>query len=158
MDRLKRIVYRGGIAEFDIPAGWREEYEPLGGATFYDDRPDSGTLRLSVLGFKSKDTPAERMAATAFRDGRVESTRGGLPLRLAETETEEDGELLHIYKWEVAVPAPPNSLRLALFSYTILASQKSDAAFLAEVALLDSSIREATFSQEPGVAGEYEHP
>lgn len=156
MSQLKRIVYRGGVAEFVIPTTWREEYEPAGGATFYEDNPESGTLRLNVLGVESENTPAEQMAATAFRSGVVESTRTGLPLHREEKEAEENGELLYIYRWEVAVPVQPRHLRLAIFSYTILASQKYPL-FVAQVATLDSSIREASFSQELGVSGDYIH-
>src|SRR5688500_12624369 len=116
MVNSKTINYRGGIAQFAIPAHWREEYEPEGGGPFDADAPDSGTLRLSVLSFESKDTPAEQMAATAFRDGVVSSTIGGLPLRREERTADEDGERLHIVRWEVAIPVAPKSLRLAIFS------------------------------------------
>jgi len=155
MSELKRIAYRGGIVSFDIPANWHEEYEPAGGATFYEDRPDSGTLRLNVLGAESENMPAEQMAATAFRTGVVEATQAGHPLRREEKETTENGELLHIYRWEIAVPVEPRHLRLAIFSYTILARQKSDPAFVAEVNRLDSSIRAASYSREPGETGHY---
>jgi hypothetical protein len=101
MAELKTITYRGGIAEFSIPSHWREEYEPAGGATFYEDSADSGTLRLSVLSFESASTPAEQMAATAFRDGQVTSTDGALPLRRRESSVEENGETLHIVTWDV---------------------------------------------------------
>jgi hypothetical protein len=42
--QMKRIEYRGGIASFELPSHWREEHAVEGGATFYDERPDSGTL------------------------------------------------------------------------------------------------------------------
>jgi hypothetical protein len=45
---MKRIAYRGGIVSFVIPDVWLEEYEGEGGATFYEDKPGSGTLRLNV--------------------------------------------------------------------------------------------------------------
>jgi hypothetical protein len=53
--KMKPIVYRGGIITFRVPATWKEEYEAEGGGTFYDDRPDSGTLRLNVLTFKAPE-------------------------------------------------------------------------------------------------------
>jgi hypothetical protein len=70
----KRVVYRGGIASFDLPASWVEEYEAAGGGTFYEDRPDSGTLRLNVLGFDSESTPAQEMAVSALK-GRLSAAR-----------------------------------------------------------------------------------
>lgn len=154
---LKTIEYRGGIVEFVIPSHWREEYEPEGGGTFYEDAADSGTLRLNVLSFESKDTPAEQMAATAFRDGAVSSTSGGLPLRREDETAEENGERLHIVRWEVAIPVPPRSLRLAIFSYTVLESQLQDSGCAAAIQQLETSIRQASYSQAAGIAGEYEH-
>jgi hypothetical protein len=157
MSALKTIQYRGGVAEFVIPAHWRAEYEPTGGGTFYEDAPESGTLRLSVLGFESKDTPAEQMAERAFRDGVLERTLCGFPIQREERSVAENGETLHITRWNVAIPVPPRSLRLAIFSYTILLSQKDEPAFVAEVALLHESIKQASYSQERGEAGEYQH-
>lgn len=46
---MKEIVYRGGIVVFSIPSNWKEEYEPNGGATFYQEGFKTGTLRLSIL-------------------------------------------------------------------------------------------------------------
>lgn len=157
MTNLKTIRYRGGIAEFTIPSNWREGYEPGGGGTFYADSPDSGTLRLNVLSFESQDTPAEQMAATAFRDGKVSATTSGFPLHREEKTAEENGESLHIISWEVAIPVPPKSLRLAIFSYTILKKQLKDSAFIAEIEQLQRSIEQAVYSQAAGVAGDYEH-
>lgn len=154
---LKTINYRGGIVVFSIPRNWREEYEPAGGATFYEDSPDSGTLRLNVLGFESENAPAKQMSATAFRTGTVESTLSGFPIRREEKEVEENGERLRIYRWEIAVPVEPRHLRVAIFSYTILANQESAPAIVADVALLDSCIRAASFSQQLGEVGEFKH-
>ena len=51
---LKTIEYRGGIARFQIPESWVEEYEPRGGGTFYEPGDDTGTLRINVLDFERK--------------------------------------------------------------------------------------------------------
>jgi hypothetical protein len=155
MTKKKMIKYRGGIAEFAIPSHWHEEYEPEGGGTFYADSPDSGTLRLNVISCVSKDTPAEQIAAIYFRDGTVKTTNEGFPLRRREKAVEEDGERLHIVSWKVAIPVPPKSLRVALFTYTILKKQKDDPPFIAEMQELERSIEQSSFSQEPGVSGDY---
>lgn len=157
MANLKTIRYRGGIAEFTIPSHWREEYEPGGGGTFYEDSPGSGTLRLNVLSFESQNTPAEQMAATAFRDGKVWATTSGLPLRCEENAAEENGESLHIVSWEVAIPVPPKSLRLAIFSYTIIKKELQNPAIIAEIKQLQRSVEQARYSQAAGIAGDYEH-
>jgi hypothetical protein len=92
-----------------------------------------------------------------FRTGKVESTHAGLPLQREERDAEEKGERLLIYRWQVAIPVEPRHLRLAIFAYTILERQKSDPATVAEVALLDSSIRAASFSLQKGEVGDYRH-
>lgn len=150
MTKSKSVIYRGGIAVFHIPDHWIEEHRPDGGSTFYSDSPDSGTLRLNVLGFESKDTSAMQMAETVFRSGEVIRTRCGLPLRRSEKIAEENGEVLHITKWEVAVPISPSSLRLAVFSFTILAKQRSDPAFISEISMLEKGISEGQYSRDKG--------
>ena len=151
---FKTISYRGGIVTFAIPSHWCEEYNPTGGGTFYEDRPDSGTLGLNVLSFESKKTP-EADVLRAFPDGSFEMLLSGFPLRYGVSEATEDNELLHIHTWKIAVPVPPQRMRIVIFSHTILASQESDPTIIGELALIRDSVRSATFSQESGVTGEY---
>ena len=51
---MKQVSYRGGIIKFEIPDHWVEEYGENGGGTFYEDAPDSATLRLNLLTFESE--------------------------------------------------------------------------------------------------------
>ncbi|MFS4494567.1 hypothetical protein [Maribacter sp. 2308TA10-17] len=53
---MKRVNYRGGLISFEIPNSWIEEYEENGGGTFYEDSPESGTLRVNVLTIKEKSS------------------------------------------------------------------------------------------------------
>jgi hypothetical protein len=155
MSKTKTISYRGGVVTFSIPASWQEEYEPAGGGTFYEDNPDSGTLRLSVLSFSSNNEPAQIMALSAFPEGSYELLQDGHPLRYEVKETNERGEKLHLHTWSVAVAVPPHSMRLALFHHTVLAGQEGDPLISQELAFLHKSIRSAVFSTAPGVAGNY---
>jgi hypothetical protein len=152
---LKTVNYRGGLVRFSIPANWLEEYEPEGGGTFYEDRPDSGTLRLNVLSFDSPDKPADEMARTAFPQETVERLPSGFSMRRYVKSANEKGQALDIHRWEIAVPVPPHGLRLVCFTHTILAGQQSDTRIATELKLLDASIRCAEFSQQPGVIGAY---
>jgi hypothetical protein len=156
--RLKRIAYRGGIAKFDIPFSWKEEYEPSGGATFYEDRPDSGTLRLNVLSFSSNgNETGDQMVAGLIANGGYHLLRDGLAIRKHVEPAEENGEQLQLHYWDVAVPIEGCSARLAIFSYTILASQENDPLTQHSIELLDRSIRAAEYSREQGVTGDYQH-
>jgi hypothetical protein len=152
----KQVVYRGGIASFEIPSSWVEEYEPEGGGTFYEPRDDSGTLRLNVLGFSSENEPAQEMARSALKSADGNSIEG-FPLSYEVEETQEDDAQLEIHRWQVAVPVLPHSVRLAIFSYVILAGQRTQLNISEELRFVDTSIRNAKFSTEPGVAGSWEH-
>jgi hypothetical protein len=152
----KRVAYRGGIASFDLPASWVEEYEAAGGGTFYEDRPDSGTLRLNVLGFDSESTPAQEMAVSALK-GAVERSAEGFPLHYEIRSAEEAGEQLEIHRWQVAIPVLPHTMRLAVFSYTILAGQQRDPRIAEELRVVDTAVRNASFSTQRGVSGNYDH-
>ena len=74
MTALKTIIYRGGIARFRVPHSWVEEYEPEGGGTFYEDGPDTGTLRMPA--------GTRRQAAShkfSISDGRKANKGGAVP-------------------------------------------------------------------------------
>ncbi|XZE35650.1 hypothetical protein SH501x_001152 [Pirellulaceae bacterium SH501] len=152
--KLKTVFYRGGIVKFSIPESWVEEYEPTGGATFYEDSKDSGTLRLNVLEFKSEGS-SETMIQDLIHNQHYEPIQEDLAILRETKSTIEEGESLDIYSWNVAAPVPPNSIRLAVFSYTILQSQSSEPSFQREIELLGNSFRDAEYSKDAGVSGDY---
>jgi len=141
---------------FSLPSHWREEYEPEGGGTFYEDRPDSGTLRLNVITAESKSGESPEQAAEhAFPAGSFETLPSGLHMRHRIVDAEERGTAIRLHRWEIAVPVPPARVRIVCFTHTILAKQESDPATVAELALVEQSIRSAEFSREPGVSGSF---
>ena len=154
---LKNISYRGGLVTFRIPAHWKEEYEPEGGGTFYEDAPDSATFRLQTITMKSPSpVTAEsapdvlsslRQAATAP----VERLPSGCALIRYTQSSVERGERLLITYWSVAHIVPPHHARIANFSYTLLERQRDDASFQRELELLDREVRASIFSPELGV-------
>lgn len=156
MSKLRTINYRGGIACFNIPASWKEEYEESGGGTFYEDTPDSGTFRLSVLSLSSnKNESADAILSRLISESNYKSLRGDLAIKRSIKTSQEDGEQLQIHYWEVAIPVPPDRLRIAIFSYTVLASQAADRKTCAEIEMLESSILAADFSRQQGVSGDF---
>ena len=142
---LKTIIYRGGIVKFEIPVHWKEEYDPQGGGTFYEDRPDSGTLRLNVLSFSKKDGSASGSVSQS-----VEITK-------EMKEATENGTPLHLYRWIAKYFISPIEMRVVIFTHTILARQEGDPRMKEELDLIDKSVREARFSIAPGVTGNYDH-
>jgi hypothetical protein len=148
---FKTITYRGGLVTFRIPSHWREEYEPDGGGTFYNEDPDSGTLRLNVLTAKAP-MPITTQSAPDILAGLVHTSAAAEPLAnncalvRYEQRTEEQGHPLIITFWSVAQPLPPSHARIATFSYTMRAHQRNDPQFQAELEMLDREIRALTFA------------
>lgn len=153
---FKTIDYRGGVVSFEIPDDWKEEYKPKGGGTFYEDRPESGTLRLHVLGFSSttgrssEDTLRRLDAKEPF-----EKLKCGLHMKRYVKKAEEDGEVLSLYRWEIRIPVPPVDWRMACFTYTIVAGQEADPVIREELDLVDEIIHAARFSTASGITGDY---
>jgi hypothetical protein len=154
---LKTVIYRGGVVTFRIPANWHEEYEAEGGGMFYDETPDSSTLRLNVVTAQSPN-PVTKASAPDILSGLRQTTKGverlptGVALIHYTESTEESGQRLQMTFWIIANVIPPNHVRIATFTYTILDSQKSDLKFQRELELLDREIRAAVFSPQLGVA------
>lgn len=66
-------------------------------------------------------------------------------------DCEEEGEDLRIYFWQTTNYVPPKHLRVAVFSYTILAGQENEPAIANEIKNISDQISKATFSLEPGM-------
>jgi hypothetical protein len=154
--KLKKISYRGGVVEFSIPANWKAESEHDGRGIFYEDSPDSGALRLSVVTGKSPTPINDKSASDALRGLRqaqshqVEPLTNGNSLLYYSEPATESGHKLHMVYWIVANPVRPDHIRIAIFSYTLLEGQQERQRFKEELALLDAQIRKAEFSQELG--------
>ena len=163
MVTLKTINYRGGIARFQVPSSWMEEYEPQGGGTFYEVGEDTGTLRINVMDFES---PADKVigAKTAYdlltsleSVGETECLPSGNAIARSSRTGLESGENLLIYTWHVGVCVTPTHFRMVVFTYTILAAQEHEPTMQQELELLDRSIANGEYPAVRGVAGDYVH-
>lgn len=151
---LKTITYRGGLMYFRIPAHWKEEYEEQGGGTFYEDAPDSGTLRLNVLTFTA---PVGQLPASGHEyftkqpisaGERIVQTHAGDGMKMYVKPTEENGEKLDIYRWEIAHCVQPQTFHMAIFTWTILSGQRSLPKFQREIQALSNELSQAYFHPE----------
>jgi hypothetical protein len=148
---LKTIRYRGGLVDAEIPANWKEEYEAEGGGTFYEDKPDSGTLRLNVLSFASKEArlPSDVVREVFGAEG-YETLPSGFSMRHLVKTAEERGTQLHLHRWEVLVPVTSIHTRLVCFTHTLLAAHEGTNRAKEELRIVDAIIRTARFSTAPG--------
>ena len=156
---MKSIIYRGGIAKFYLPSSWIEEYEPTGGGTFYEDKPDAGTLRINVMEFdKPPDDPNNTTYDFLSKIGNANSIKNlsnGLAVsRLTERKMENEKKLL-LYTWQIGVRITPAHFRLIIFTYTILAKHEFNNNVKQEIAMLDKSISEGDYPATRGVLGKY---
>lgn len=158
-DDLKTISYRGGVVRFRIPADWVESYEADGGGEFYDDAPQSGTLRLNVLMFEQTGQGHLESAFAFLSRSAGQMSPGAAVIERADGNASlsywrfaaENGEDLAIRCWQVANAVPPRHMRMAVFSYTLLKSQMSQPRFVAEVAMIDREVGMCEFAKEIGV-------
>ena len=110
---------------FRIPAHWKEEYEPEGGGTFYEDTGDSATFRLQTMTFKAPSPLTAEFATNVLLSLReaattpIERLPNGCALIRYAQSGEDRGHRLLITYWSVAQIVPPNHARIANFSYTI---------------------------------------
>lgn len=150
---MKIISYRGGIVTFRIPQDWIEEYDRDGGGTFYRDHPDSSTLRLSTMTMEGKQLADEDdlLAALSHKPSAPELLESGHALVTYEQRTEERGETLRMKYWLVAQAVEPRHVRIAIFSHAVLAKDANSPAMIDEVEMLDSEIRNASYSPRLGV-------
>ena len=151
--RMKSIVYRGGVARFDIPENWREEYEPAGGATFYEPGDTTGTLRLNVLSFKKNDDssskPWEKLGYRPFRDD--------IFLKMEEKNFSEDGEDCTLVNWALGYEVDGSGYRVASFNYTVLDRMKKTEQTKKELEIISTILKSAEFGREEGISGDYIH-
>lgn len=159
---MRTIVYRGGVVTFRIPAHWREEYSDIDGGMFYANRPGSGTLRLTILTLKApkelrSDSAIEVLqgAVPGVKSEGVEGTakvrEDGNAVFRYEQASSERGATLILFYWLVANPLPPRHVRVATFSYTILARQRNHARIQRELEMLETEIEAARFSPQLGI-------
>jgi hypothetical protein len=158
---MKTIVYRCGVVTFRIPAHWREEYSDIDGGTFYEDHPNSGTLRLKMTVLSApQGAPTvsamemlQVLADQLMNDSVECATRwrkdGNAVLRYEESGFER-GRSLTIFYWVVSNPIPPRHVRVANFSYTILSELRRIPQIQHDLKLLEAVIEAATFWPELG--------
>ena len=147
--KAKEIYYRGGIAIFPLPKDWIEAYEPSGGGTFYNDVPNSGTLRLNVLGFENPDGVTIPPNFEPFRDG--------LYLRTSKERFVEDGDDCILLSWQIGFPVGEFHFRIANFTYTIEAAMFRGEQAQYEISVVKTVLKMAEFGRELGLSGDFNH-
>lgn len=140
-----------GIARFSIPVDWKEEYESSGGATFYEDVPNSGTLRLNVLGFR-RNSDVGSFESLGFKPFRDE-----LYLKSESKNFTEEGVDCVLLNWSVGYDTEGDTYRIASFNHTIEAVHFRSEQTKREIKLIKWILKTAEFGRALGEAGDFEH-
>jgi hypothetical protein len=149
--QMKEINYRGGLVKFSVPKHWVEEYEKDGGGIFYENAPNSGTLRINVITAKSpkalsSDVAYEELVGLKSINAKdIQRLANGNALATAVQHATEQGQKITLFWWYVVNPVRPDHIRMANFSYTVLTSQENSELTRREVMQLTESIKNAKF-------------
>jgi hypothetical protein len=163
MTTLKTIQYRGGLARFQVPATWIEEYEPRGGGTFYEPGDDTGTLRINLLDFKTQSNvslspPNAFELLTRTRPAsETEQLPNGTAISRYVAEADEAGEHLLLYRWQIGICVSATHFRIVVFTYTIVAGQERSPQMQDELKLLNKLIISGEYPPLEGIAGDFFH-
>jgi hypothetical protein len=155
-ESLKEINFHGGVLKFKIPLNWKEEYGENGKGAFYEDSPDTGTLRLSVITMEAPPDAKGNLLVPALSSipgidqKDIEMLGNGNALAHAVQRSEEEGTKYTLYWWYLANHVTPNDMRMAIYSYAILTSKENDRKTKEEIELLERQIKNAVFRPELG--------
>lgn len=150
-ESLKEINFNDGVIKFKIPSNWKEEYGKDGKGAFYEDAPDTGTLRLQVITMEAPSDAKGNLLVLALSSipdvdqQDIEMLGNGNALAHAVQRSDEDGKEYTLYWWYLANYVPPNFVRMANYSYAILTSKENDKKTKEEVGLLARQIKKAVF-------------
>lgn len=158
MRQLKEINYRGGALSFRIPSDWIDEYGDKSGGTFYENAPDAGTLRLSVLVFQTQNKTEIDKLEEFLRSRREAKSKGAQITRESNgnvvlqfiQRTQEDGDDVSIVWWFVANGSFDNAIQIAVFSYTVIKQNLQKEQNQEDIVFLDQELRQTKFNFVPG--------
>jgi hypothetical protein len=144
--RLDEVSIFGDKLRFLIPHEWVEGEDENNTYLYHAPNTDSGWLRVSLITVNTVEPAMERLRAI-FGDSTTITTdsKTGNLVDLTEKDSSEDGTSIHIYCWRVANGVPPNVVREAIFSYTVLAAHMQDSETRRTVRLLSELVSQAVF-------------
>ncbi|WP_214470394.1 hypothetical protein [Mesorhizobium sp. dw_380] len=146
--KTKKIEYRGGLITFEIPYVWIEEYEAEDGGMFYEDGPDTGTLRLNVTTFRAGPNQLLTDAGsllTSINLTNIEKLSNGNAISIGVSNFEEEGTSLAMRSWRLCQVIGPDFGRVAIFTYAYLKKLEATNSNRMLLLFLEGSVRNAVF-------------
>lgn len=145
MRKLKTINYLLRL-EFDIPESWLCFFDQDEGGMYFEDREDSGTLRLSELVFEVNDLNPTSIAADEKAKGAIELSNGSW-LRLDRKQFFEDGENCTSFYWTISNDQIRPYIQIAIFSFCVCDKDLEKPHIKEDLELLNTELRRVRFLQ-----------
>lgn len=147
----KKLVTYRGILSFEIPRDWIEEYDDNDGGTFYEDSPNSGTLRLKLISIKIPESSKTVNTVDILND--LTLNKGSKTILLPNNnaykmiyeEATDNGLDITIYCWSLVQSIQFNKTRLANFSYTVLSEELDSECARQEIDFITHQVENAIF-------------
>ncbi len=145
MRKLKTINYLLRL-EFDIPENWLCFFDQDEGGMYFEDREDSGTLRLSELVFEVNDSNPTSIAADEKANGGIELSDGSW-LRLDKKQFFEDDENCTSFHWTISNDQIRPYAQIAIFSFCVCDKDLEKPHIKEDLELLNTELRRVRFLQ-----------
>jgi hypothetical protein len=148
INRLDRVSIFGDKLSFLVPHDWVEEVDE-DHYLYYEPGTDSGWLRVTLLTMGPFDdrSPAEHLQQLCGSNEHVVEDSTHNVVCASEKDSEEEGKRIHIYHWKVANVVPPDLVREALFSFTVLQDRRYKEGTSQAVKIIGQLVSQAQFLQ-----------
>lgn len=146
--RLDRVWIFGDAISFLIPHEWIEgESGNDNNYLYHFPETESGWLRVSLITVKVLPENLSQRFDNIFGPERHATVEGQTGNRVCtwEKDSEEDGVPIHLYYWKVANVVPPDLIRKAVFSYTVLSGETDREETKEMVNLIGQLVSQAEF-------------
>ncbi len=152
---MKRFGFSHGEVELDLPDSWEEDREEDGDVgVFCSDAEDAGVLRIRGRVLYNPNQLVSDDAATEMLEALAERMMPGHTheaekiddrtylVSFAQPLPEHNPPLI-IASWLTATLAPPHSMPMICYTYTVPGEFAATGATLAELRLIEAAIRDA---------------
>ena len=142
----RTVIHGDDLFSFEVAQEWSHEVEDNGTQVFWDPQSGSGTLRVSAITATTPPMVGASPAAEALNTKATIHIRDdGIAWTHYRVERENNGDPTISFWWKLARFQAPQSINLALFSFTIYAREERHAPTARQIALLGETLPSTSF-------------
>lgn len=144
--RLDEVSVFGDKLRFLIPHEWEEKDDGADLHMYCAPNAKSGWFRVSLITIQNVQDPPQRLREiTAEWEAPSVDEETGNVIASWEKDSTEDGVPIHLYYWKVANAVPPDKVREAVFSYTVLTEDVNNPETQQMIGILQQLVSRASF-------------